>query len=196
MVAKQGDQSVDGFESTGKKIHTVQELKKKLAAGDESVKNDLFLAELALGSIKYEDAKKQVTTLKLTEKQQASAGTLLLNLEVDWRQGQFPRISRRASAEQREAAMAKSRKMQAAAQASYLEHHNAKRFPSEKIAAYYFTDALIKKAVADKNVALFEGVYGKLKKLAHGDARFSRVWQHLDSELDKLKSQAEGGSGS
>ncbi len=79
----QGDRSVAGFESSLKSVSRMEELRARIAGGEQGLEADLFLAELALGKIGYEEAKEKAKSFgKLSGAQKKELAQLMLDAEV------------------------------------------------------------------------------------------------------------------
>ncbi len=85
VVTKQGGRAVADFETTGNKVRTFLDLKKKMDAGDTTVKVEFTLVsmDLAVDTVTLDDAKKKIADLgELTKEQKARADVILIDVEV------------------------------------------------------------------------------------------------------------------
>ncbi|MBC8327913.1 MAG: hypothetical protein ISR76_07480 [Planctomycetes bacterium] len=79
----QGDRSVEGFDSTLVQVSRMEDLRKRMAGGEKGLGADLFLAELALGKVSWEEAQEKAKGFsKLTGAQKKELGQLMLDTEI------------------------------------------------------------------------------------------------------------------
>lgn len=82
-LTTQGDRSVKGFEATLVKVQHLLDLRQRVAGGDKAAAADLFLAELAMGAIGWEEANEKAKGFKdLSAAQKKELGQLLLDAEI------------------------------------------------------------------------------------------------------------------
>ncbi|TAH38219.1 MAG: hypothetical protein EYC70_06245 [Planctomycetota bacterium] len=83
ILAQQEDRAVTGFETTLENVKTYLDLKTRQAKGEKGLELPLFMAELKLGLMSYQDAKSKAETFqKLSEAEKAQIAEALFDLEV------------------------------------------------------------------------------------------------------------------
>jgi hypothetical protein len=82
-ITEQGDRSVEAFEATLVPVLELRSLSARVEAGEKGLEADLFLAELALGKIGFEEAREKAKGFtKLTGEQKKRLGQLMLDAEI------------------------------------------------------------------------------------------------------------------
>ena len=83
VLGEPSGRDVASFETSLTSLMVVTDLEKRIAAGEEGLENELFLAKMRLGLLDLEEAKAQLAELKdLTKEEKAEVAGFLVNLEV------------------------------------------------------------------------------------------------------------------
>lgn len=173
VLTEQHDRTVEGFRSTLADLTNYRTLKAKAAAGDESVAVDLFVAELRLGLVPFEDAKERAAKLEgLSPEQAKIVEQLLINREFE----SILKIRTRAEAAQ---AFDKVQAM-----------FEARRIPDGRDLQLRFYDTLLRKGDNDRDPELFATALSEIKKLLGDDDTYAETLEFLDGKLTELRAAA------
>lgn len=83
VLGEPNGRDVAAFEATLESMMVVKNIEKRIAKGEKGLENELFMAQLRLGVIDFEEAKATFASLKkLSDEQTQEIKGLLLNLEV------------------------------------------------------------------------------------------------------------------
>ena len=170
VVAKQGDRSVAGFQTTLNRLAKVKELSGKT---DDGSFVELTFAKVDLGSLKASEAKTQLTGKTLSKDQSAKLESLMLDEEI---------MTLRSSA--------KSREDMDAVGAKLVEMKKAGRIPTGSTVATFW-QTIASHAESKKDAPLFEEAFTALKKSWGTDERYKRA---IDSMETRLKAMKDGKS--
>lgn len=165
-----GERSVAEFDKLVTKAAAYLDARKKAAEGDKSAGIDVALADLELGTLTAEAAKKKVEALgPPTDAQKARLDGILLNAEV-------MDISK---------ALGKDR---VGAGKKFLELKNAGRIPDGYKETDIFWNRILDFAESEKDAKLFEEGLGKLKEKFASNPNTKKFFEGKDATLAKLKS--------
>jgi len=171
VLATPGDRSVGGFNATLAAIETYLDLKKKADAGDKSVVNDLFIAELQLGKLDLDQAKVRHGELRgLSDGQVALIDAAFVNLEVD-------DIVNQVNTRQLDIEEATER---------FAEMAKANRIPTGSFASSFWS-IVLPYAGTTEDVKLFERGLQALKELVGDNSQFAPMLKTFEEQLEKLK---------
>ncbi len=164
-----GERSVAEFTKRVVKATAYRDAKKKAAEGDKPAGIDAAIAELGLGTLTADAAKKKVDELgPPTDAQKAALDAILLNAEV-------LEIMKAAG------------KDRIAAGKKYLEMKNAGKIPDGYKEYDIFWNRILDVAEGDKDAKLFEEALGKLKERYASNPNTKKFFEGKDEILKKLK---------
>ncbi|MCE9582525.1 MAG: hypothetical protein K8T20_08540 [Planctomycetes bacterium] len=165
-----GERTVAEFDKRVAKAVAYLAAKKKAADGDKSAGIDVAIADLELGTVTAEEAKKKIAALgPPTPEQQAQLDGVLVNAEVT-------------------AVMTAAGKDKIAAGKKFAEMKTAGRIPSGYKETDTFYSRILDYAESEKDAKLFEEALGKLKEKFASNPNTKKFFEGKDAILQKLKS--------
>ncbi len=177
-IASPNKQSVDGFNSIFKQVSRFVRLRKRVAKGEKSLVNELFLAELEIHKIEHKEATARFASLKgLTAQQENKANQLLINSEV------YAHIKAAYAAFNRGGRNEVDLKYGKL----FAEMAAKKRIPNEDTHLFTFWSMMAKYAKSESDIDLFSKAFNVLQQTYGKQPGYGRVLGKLQRDLEALR---------
>ena len=161
--------TVEAFRRTHHTATTWRELKAKAEAGDSEVADELFLAELRLGRLDFETARRQNLRFEdFTDEETAEILSLLSNLEMDWALASLGLEDPRRTDKR------------------FVEMKDAGRIPTGPSARIFWL-RLLEYARTETDADLFEDALGGMRKLLGDNERYASWFKDMEETLKELR---------
>ena len=171
VLAAPTGRSVTAFNSTLTSLEAYLDLKARADGGDKSVANDLFIAELQLGKLDFDDAKIRHGELRgLGTEQVKLIDAAFVNLEVD-------DIVNRVNT--RQIVVEEATKQ-------FAEMAKADRVPTSSFAPSFWS-IVLQHAASTEDVKLFERGFSAMKELLGDSSQNAEMLETLEKQLKELK---------
>lgn len=181
VIHQQRERSVSGFRSAAAALPVVDDLEKRIAAGEKGLEYEYLMARWGLGRVEYEEIKEVAAKLEdLTDEQEAKLAAVLIDAEVDHLIG----TTRVRDKEEREEATR-------AAAPRLIEIVGSDHPLSESREGMVWS-VLMGHAESEGDVELFTSAAAWYRKKYADDPRAARFLGSLDERLEKLKEKGDG----
>lgn len=171
LAKHDGDQNVEGIFQTGNAVKRLLACRAGIAAGDETLKGELFVLEVELGAIEFFEAKEKSETIELDAALRKRVDTALVNQEVmfllEYAQGDQEKMGSVAK--------------------RFRQLLSKKQIPSTPRAQQNFFMVLFQDAQVRNDIPAFEATLVAMKKELGGEESATRMIESLEAGLAKLK---------
>lgn len=172
LAVHEADRTAAGFAKTGEQAKAFVSLKAKADGGDKKAKTDLILLQLDMGTIKAEDAKKQLADAgPLSDEQKAKLEASMVNAEI------VDQVKAITSEEQAKAASKKFYEMQKAGKPGPTS--------DQAMQPYYILG--MNAAAEAKDVEVFEKNLKTLKAKFGDNPMAKRFFEANEKKLAEMK---------